>query len=294
MPNAALEPPKVGRARSRPASVITWLNLVCLDAPLVAVVWQEMFARAFHAEITFASRAALFLTAWLIYLGDRFADVRSIDADGPLSVRQAFCLRHRRAFLRLVVVVACLNAVVVLALLDDRTRLAGSVVGAVAMAYLIINHSLGRAWRYLPLKELSIGFVFAAGCVTSVAVAIAERNAAFYFAAIFFGLLCTNNCMSIAVWERTLDLAQGRHSVATRFAFIARILPASGLAIAMLMAGCAPLVPGATALMLCMAASFALLAFLGSAWAPCTRDERVALADIVLLTPIVFLIARAW
>jgi hypothetical protein len=51
-----------------------WLNLVCLDAPLVAVAWQWLIASSLHLAVALADSAALFLTAWGIYLADRLAD----------------------------------------------------------------------------------------------------------------------------------------------------------------------------------------------------------------------------
>ena len=63
-------------------SPLVWLNLVCLDAPLVAVSWQWLFARAFQVPLTNSARLTLFLTAWLIYLADRLADSWALDRNG--------------------------------------------------------------------------------------------------------------------------------------------------------------------------------------------------------------------
>src|SRR3982751_6419223 len=79
-----------------------WLNLVCLDAPLVAIAWLWLFARTFHVPLQTGNCVALFLTAWLIYLGDRFADAVSLPANLPRSVRQDFCLRHREIWISIV------------------------------------------------------------------------------------------------------------------------------------------------------------------------------------------------
>jgi hypothetical protein len=67
-----------------------WLNLVCLDAPLVAVAWLGLFARSFHTPLQAGNCIALFLTAWLIYLADRFADCDSLEPGSPRSLRQEF------------------------------------------------------------------------------------------------------------------------------------------------------------------------------------------------------------
>ena len=80
--------------RSARISSLVWLNLFCLDAPLVAITWQWLFGRSFGISLTASSRAALFLTAWLIYLADRLADTWALRSDDPRSLRQAFCERY--------------------------------------------------------------------------------------------------------------------------------------------------------------------------------------------------------
>jgi hypothetical protein len=57
-------------------SPVVWLNLLCLDAPIVAVTWQWLFARTFGAHLNLSLRVLLFLTAWLIYLADCQPGVR--------------------------------------------------------------------------------------------------------------------------------------------------------------------------------------------------------------------------
>ena len=73
-------------ALSLPVQIpVVWLNLVCLDAPLVSVAWLWLFARTFHATVDPVNCAALFLTAWLIYLADRLADSCSLP-DGRAAI----------------------------------------------------------------------------------------------------------------------------------------------------------------------------------------------------------------
>src|SRR5207244_2300393 len=87
-------------------SPLVWLNVVCLDAPLVAICWQWIFAYSFHLSVPPGHRAALFLTAWLIYLADRFGDSLSLVAGQPNSARQQFCLRHQSIWLVSIICVA--------------------------------------------------------------------------------------------------------------------------------------------------------------------------------------------
>ena len=59
-------------------SPVVWLNLLCLDAPIVAVTWQWLFGRTFGAHLDFPLRALAF--------SDRLADLP----------RRSFC-RHDQA-----------------------------------------------------------------------------------------------------------------------------------------------------------------------------------------------------
>src|SRR5580692_10930063 len=60
-----------GRVRPR---VWLWPNLLSLDAPLVAVLWQVLFVRCFHAQGAALPAVLLVCAVWLIYAADRALD----------------------------------------------------------------------------------------------------------------------------------------------------------------------------------------------------------------------------
>src|SRR5664279_5503946 len=109
--------PQQRRIRRRP---LLWLNLSGLDAPIVAVLWQAMFARTFHLGLSGASQIALFFTAWLIYLADRFADAIALPLAVPKSLRQEICLRYRGRWVSLLMIVAALDVFVICSRLDHQ------------------------------------------------------------------------------------------------------------------------------------------------------------------------------
>lgn len=273
--------------------IFVWLNLLCLDAPLVAVVWLAMFASTFGLRIPIESRITLFLTAWLIYLGDRLGDVLTVESCDALSGRQAFCSRHRPAFLVAIVVIALGDGRLILSALDFRLRFAGAIIGIIAAAYLIVNHSLGQLWRIIPLKELFIGFLFAAGTVIPVATKMTATTPVFYVTTILFACLCTFNCVSIAAWDQALDEEQGKYSIATRFDALRDTLQPLGLSLAAAAGICSIAFRAAAPAINCIALSCVFLVLLDVTKNRIPRDERTALADLVLLTPIAFLIARS-
>jgi len=266
-----------------------WLNLLCLDAPVVAITWLWLFSHTFGLPLSSGNAAALFLTAWLIYLADRLADVFALEPGAPRSLRHDFCLRHQRIWRWAVGVIAGLDAWIVWRHLEDGIFLAGACLGALALIYLLLNHSLGQVWRSVPLKEVSIGFLFAAGTLVPLLPRLAFT---FVLAALLFAFLCVLNCIAIACWERGLDAGQGKVSVATRFPALCHWVrtTAFGLAVASSVAAIA--LPAAAPVLGCIALSAALLGLLDARRELFGNDTRTALADLVLLSPIAVLLLK--
>ncbi len=275
-------------ARSHSPGV--WLNLVCLDAPVVAVAWQWLFATTFHVPMQFGNSAALLLTAWLIYLADRLADASSLNPDGPRSLRQEFCLKHRRVWMGALMAVAAAAASAIWRNTAPVTFLVGAGVGSLALVYLVLNHPLGRIWRLLPLKEISIGVLFTAGTLVALLPAVPPMGPALLSAAIAFACLCALNCISIAGWERELDEAQQKISIATRYPALGRVLGKISSALALGAFGAALFYRDTAMVFGCIGLSALLLALLDMLPATIGTDRRTALADLVLLTPLLALL----
>jgi hypothetical protein len=281
----------------RPKKAFLWLNAVCLDAPLVAIAWQWLFARSLQISVSMRVRAALFLTAWLIYLVDRLADVLSLQANSPRSARQEFCLRHKTLWLGLILLVGLSDTAIVLLCLNRDIITYGAILGGIAALYLVINYAFSEAWEIIPLKEIAVGLLFSAGTLLvpvlklALAPSTAERSSAL-LAMLLFALLCSLNCMSIAVWERDLDRAQRKHSIATRLPGIGVPVRISCLFVALAALPLAIITSSPVPIALSLSVSAALLAMLH--FLSIGNDERTALADLVLLTPVAFFLAESF
>jgi len=256
---------------------------VCLDAPIVAVSWQWLFARSFGIAIPPGATAALFLTAWLIYIADRFDDSVFMEGRAATSSRQRFCLQHRVAWLGATAFVACADVFVISTQLNVRLLVLGAVIGACALVYLVTNQKLPRVWRLLPLKEVSIGFLFVAGTVAGL---VDEMTSAMLASWLLFAGLCSLNCISIAVWERELDLAQRRVSLATAFPRSQRYLLPATLVLSAAAFAIAMSTHIGARVYLCVGVSGLLLASVHSFRRHIQSDARTALADLVLMTPL--------
>jgi hypothetical protein len=242
------------------------------------------------------ARGALFLTAWLIYLVDRLGDALSLQVNYPRSVRQQFCLRHKKLWLGLIPAVGLVDAAIVLLRLNRDVLVSGVCLSGIAAVYLAVNYAFSEVWEIIPLKEITVGFLFSAGTLVvllpnfAVVPSTVGRSPAL-LAMLLFAILCSLNCMSIAVWERNLDRAQRKHSIATRYPGIAGRVRAFCILVAvaalLLTAAGASLLPVAMSLSV-GASLLAILHFISAG-----RDERTALADLVLLTPLAFLLAES-
>ena len=194
--------------RRRYTAPLLWLNLVCLDAPIVAVAWQQLFATTFAVPVRPANRAALFLTAWLIYLADRFGDSVSLPRNARRSRRQEFCARYHHLWIVAIGAIAAADLFVIGTRVELPAFLAGAAVGACAVGYLVVNQVWPRLWRSVPLKEVSVGFLFAAGTIVGLIPGLTIEA---WPAWLLFASLCWLNCVSIAVWEKDLDVGAATH-----------------------------------------------------------------------------------
>src|ERR1700686_3826665 len=81
---------------SGPIRFWLWPNLLSLDAPVVAVLWQILFARCFQVPVDALAALLLLATVWLIYAADRTLDAWRGDCHSP---RHEFYQHHWRGLL---------------------------------------------------------------------------------------------------------------------------------------------------------------------------------------------------
>ena len=274
---------RTGQHRGTILHPLTWLNLVCLDAPLVAVSWQWLFARSLDVSVPTGASAALFLTAWLIYLADRFGDSLSIDRQHATSLRQRFCLKHRRAWIVAVALVAAADLLVVSTTVAMRVVVLAAPVAAIAITYLILNQRCQALWRILPVKEITIGGLFAAGTMVAL---VPQLDASATLPWLMFAALCSLNCISIAVWERWLDQAQSRVSIATAFPQVGSLVLPVLVSLGVCSGAAARNAGLGQSIFVCISISATLLAVVHLLRRRVQADVRTALADLVLLSPL--------
>lgn len=200
-----------------------WPNLLSLDAPCVAIVWQLLLARAI-TPIPLVQTAVLGLTVWLIYVADRILDGMRPpqQADAP---RHRFARRYRVPLLIAAFIVLVLTAVLAFGYMEPVRLERGAVLALLVFVHFHLVHRSRTPWP----KELWIGCVFAAGVWLP---ALVYAPALLPLAAIF-AALCWWNCVAIELWEHpAMDRARWHFS--TRW--LARHLGPVALALAALAA----------------------------------------------------------
>ncbi|HUA85954.1 MAG TPA: hypothetical protein VMB85_18980 [Bryobacteraceae bacterium] len=245
-----------------------WPNLLSIDAPIVAVLWQLLFARCFHADVNVMAAVLLVLAVWLIYAADRLLDARCSRWRKPLRLpRHEFYRRHwpvvTPVWIAVLAVAAWLACTRISAEIFDR----GTALAAGVGFYFVVVHHLRWHWP----KELAVGILFALGA--SLAAWGKVRSAADAATIALFSCLCWINCVAIEKWER--------RSVTPWPVGAAALLVA--VAATIFLSAHRPVLSGAEAL-----SALAFVA-LDRGRDHFSGDALRVLADVALLSPLLFL-----
>jgi hypothetical protein len=258
-----------------------WPNLLSLDAPLVAVLWQILFIRCFHADGNTSSPVSssplpsvlLVSAVWLIYSADRALDAwRGSD----LRPRHEFYRRHWRAILPVWTIVLSAASWLAWTHLQRQTFERGAWLAAAVGVYFAAVHVSHRKWP----KEAAVAVIFALGA--SLAAWTRVETRADVLTVIVFSCLCWINCVAIERWEHNL----GEHNPEPHgpSPYPLGVLAAClGLAAILILHHQRPILAGAEA---SSAAAFVLL---DRAHLKFSADALRVLADAALLSPIFFL-----
>lgn len=175
-----------------------WLNLLSLDAPLVALVWQDFLARCYPSVLRPSSRCVLALTVWAIYLADRLLDVRHPAAENE-SARHRFSRQNRVFAGSLLAAVLIADGVAAVRWLRPAVLSGGLFVGAAVFTYLLLFAGWrkgGSGW-----KQTCAAMLFTSGVFL-----VAWTNTTYPWrtlacpAAAFFAL-CLGNMALAESWE---------------------------------------------------------------------------------------------
>jgi hypothetical protein len=244
-----------------------WPNLLSLDAPLVAVLWQALFIRCFHAASPGRGQALapvlLVSAVWLIYTADRALDAwRGV----CMRPRHEFYRRHWRGILPIWALVLAATSWLAWTELPRQVFERGAWIGGAVMVYFAAVHGSNCKWP----KEAAVAIIFALGA--SLAAWTQVETRADVLTVILFSSLCWINCVGIEQWEE----GQCRLPIGVLAGCI-------GLAAILMLFHERPILASAEA---SSAAAFVLL---DRGRLKLSADALRVLADAALLSPIFFL-----
>jgi hypothetical protein len=292
-----LVPPPQARPHRSPIAL--W-HLLSLDAPTVATLWTLFIARCAHLALPWAAPAAMFVAVWMIYAADRLLDARLLDDQShhhsDLEARHRFHHQHRNRFLT-AILLSTAALLYLLPRIDTRALHLYVLLATLLGAWMLLIHARplpSGIIRRLP-KELAVGIFFPAAIFIPTIARVPQLRPVLLPAAALFALVCTLNCLYLYAWEHPMPVRLGVASSAHRTTQWATAhlsqLALAGITLSSLTAAFAlrQQVPSIGLPALACALSAASLFILNALRRRLSAIHLRAAADLVLLTPVLFL-----
>jgi len=178
-----------------------WPNVLTLQAPLVAVLWQVLLARSLHLRLNPFEPWALAMAVWLIYVADHLIDTAGPVAGAWEPPRKEFCRRHWSKFLGVSIAVGLTLADLMSRWFWTPTVQAGWALALAVAGYFALIHVAPASWRGGWPREVAVATVFSLGTFLAVWAEDGRRLSHLLPAAVLFAMLCWTNCSVIETWE---------------------------------------------------------------------------------------------
>jgi hypothetical protein len=182
-----------------------WPNVLNLDAPLVAVLWQFLLAGSTMVRLNPYEPWALGLAVWLIYIADHLIDTARPASGEWEPPRKTFFRRHWRKGFALGVAVGLALALCGSRLLRTSTMRGGLQLSFAVVGYFILTHLMPARWRIRWPREVLVALLFTLGTFGAVWLGNGRNFAPLAVPAAIFMLLCWMNCSLIETWEWEAD-----------------------------------------------------------------------------------------
>jgi hypothetical protein len=248
-----------------------WPNLLSLDAPVVALLWQLLFVRCFHGSLGMLPAGLLAVAVWLIYVADRTLDAWRGTPGTSEQPRHEFYRKYWRTVLPIWIAALGTGGWLAWSRLPGPLFVEGVAVASGTGLYLAAVHLAPRLLQRANTKESAVAVLFGLGA--SLAAWPGVRTTSDVLAIVLFSCLCWMNCAAIEDWEHGREL---RPSVIAAAGLVA-------LTAGFLLPTHRPILGGAET---AGALGLVVLDRMRPRYSP---DTLRVLADVVLLTPIVFL-----
>jgi len=175
----------------------SFLNILALDAPIVAIVWQHFLAKNFKIELSIPETATLFFAVWFIYLLDHFLDSKNVV---HLTQRHIFIAKKKK-LTKTLIILTFTTSFFLTTFLPKLVITSGICLTIIISIYLVLVHSNITSLKIKTnSKELLVGIGFGTG--VALPIIISELTILTWLPAVtLFCLLCWINCKLIDNWE---------------------------------------------------------------------------------------------
>jgi hypothetical protein len=280
----ALTSRRIPREARAALEVWLWPNVLNLEAPLVAVIWQWLLARNMRVQLNAYEPWVLGLAVWLIYIADHLIDTARSASGAWEPPRKTFFRAHWRSGLAVGIGVGLVLAVCGGRLLWASTVRGGVQLGFAVAGYFSLTHLTPARWRIRWPREVVVALLFTLGTFGAVWLGNGRHFGPLAIPAAIFLLLCWLNCSLIETWEWEAG-GGGEWDAPDR---MARWAAGHASVVAVVIAGLALLRPS----------EFAAAGVMSAVGLWAMRGKRPAiairfvspLADLALCTPIVMML----
>jgi hypothetical protein len=196
-----------------------WLNVLGLDAPLLAVSWQALLAKCFRVELAPAACVVLGVACWLVYATDYVWDGLRALPGTALAPRHEFYRAHRKRIS--VLILAASAGVLALAAesLNAKQFRDGLAISVAVAGYLAAIHLSPVQWRARWPREFAVAALFTTGTFFWIWAELRSGRYRLLAPALVFSVVCWMNCSGIEYWEwgKTGTRAQQQPSASARW-----------------------------------------------------------------------------
>lgn len=180
-------------ARLRMLYRLKWLTFLSLDAPLVAVAWQALFAKEQDIQLAWYHSTIVFLSVLLGYAADRWCD--NLLSKRARSQQHQFYAKHSRRILAVWLLALIFASTLAFLKLSGAELAHGFTLMAIAITYTLFAQKARKFPFYSIAKP-----VFTAMLVLASSLLFLPFTASSYLTALYVWMLFTSNCLYIRSW----------------------------------------------------------------------------------------------
>jgi hypothetical protein len=264
-----------------------WPNILSFDAPIVAVLWQVMFANSLGVPVNLAALALLGFGVWLVYIADGILDgLGNLHSLPVETARHRFYRVNRRAILPWMIPVFAGTVWLSVTKLDPPLFRAYSILAVPVCIYFAIVHVSPRYVQSHWPKELAVALLFASGVCLPVLIRLKSQDSMLIPFGAYIAILWIN-AVGIQCWEANLH-PPARYCLKPKITQLIAIHLRDTAITIVAASGLLAFYLGPSERPLCGAVAISSLSLgvLDLVQDRLARDALRVLADVALLTPI--------